>query len=298
MKHAEFEEREFETSLYHQLAVASNLVWSPGQVLENHVGFDFSALCVDSYFWAIHGLRQPLDGFFLEELYHRRIWRRRNSGRQLPDFGLNLFLQAKRPEVKARLSKALKGQALSLPHWRIGIDKDQQQTLDALSKATGGRGLVCYAAPAFDRLTQLYAHTRQGTIVANSSFPQADWLTGHEAWNYDGPGASGVANAHPRQIDGPSLEARIEGLVAEYSNSQTSGFDANLKELAQSVLSSVQGPEATSARAALFFRRTAEIDLAMGALDLRRYREPIENFLRVLAFSATYQLQWYVLGRR
>ena len=36
MAHAEFEEREFETPLYHQLRVANNHVWSPGQVLVHH----------------------------------------------------------------------------------------------------------------------------------------------------------------------------------------------------------------------------------------------------------------------
>ena len=139
MSHAEFEEREFETALYQQLRVAGNRVWSPGQVLENHVGFDYSALCVDSYFWAIHGLREPYDGFVLDEMFRRHIWRRRNIPRPLPNFALNLFLQAKRPQVRVRLTRALKGQPLRAPYWRIALDPNQQLTLECLCKAARQR---------------------------------------------------------------------------------------------------------------------------------------------------------------
>lgn len=295
MAHAEFEEREFETPLYHQLRVANNHIWSPGQVLEHHVGFDYSALCVDSYFWAIHGLREPFDGFLFEELFRRRIWRRREFGRSLPNFALNLFLQAKRPEIRARLTKALKGRALNSPYWRISLDENQQRVLEGLSNATAGRCLVCYATAAFDRLTQLYAHITQGTIVAHSSFPQASWLSGHDAWNYDRPGAVGVANPEPRQIEGPALGAQIETLLAEQSNASESNYDENLKALAANI-SRVAEENAGVGRGALFFQRVAEIESLVGALELPRYSEPIKYFLKVLAFTATYQLQWYVLG--
>jgi hypothetical protein len=297
MYHAEFEEREFETPLYHQLRVANNHVWSPGQVLEHHVGFDYSALCVDSYFWAIHGIREPFDGLFLEELFRRRVWRRRDIRRPLPNFALNLFLQAKRPEVRARLTKALKGH-LSSPYWRFSIDPNQQRTLETLSSASAGKCLVCYATAAFDLLSQVYAHTVSGTIVANSSFPQASQLAGHDAWNYNTPGAVGVANAEPRRIEGPPLGAQIEALIEENSNAQDSGYDANLKNLAQVVSRAAEASkEPNGGRVALYFQRVAEVDAYTDALDLPRYREPIKNFLKILAFSATFQLQWYVLSR-
>jgi hypothetical protein len=105
MARAEFEEREYETPLYQQLAVDRRRVWAPGQVLEHHIGFDYAAFCVDSYFWALHGLRDPLNGFMFDELIRHRFWERRLGSRPLPDFKLNVFLQAKRPESRVRLPK-------------------------------------------------------------------------------------------------------------------------------------------------------------------------------------------------
>jgi len=297
MAHAEFEEREFETPLYHQLKVGNGSIWSPGQVLEHHVGFDYSAFCVDSYFWAIHGIREPLDGFRLEELFRRRFWRRRDLHRPLPNFSLNLFLQAKRPEVRKRLTKALKGSLLNAPYWRISLDSSQQQTLDALSGATSGKALVCYATAAFDRLSQLYSHTIQGTIVPNSSFPQASWLTGHDAWNYDSPGATGVANASPERIEGQPLAVQIDALVRENSDVRDEGYDTNLKSLVGSVVRVAEESASSEAgRSALFFERVREVDSMMESLDMPRYREPIRSYLKVLAFCATHNLQWYALG--
>lgn len=297
MRHAEFEEREFETPLYQQLRVANNHVWSPGQVLENHVGFDYSALCVDSYFWAIHGLSEPYDGFMLEEMFHRRLWRRREIRRPLPNFSLNLFLQAKRPEIRARLTKALKGNFLKAPYWRIAINSDQQATLESLAMATKGKSLVCYATPAFDRLSQLYSHTTAGSIVANSSFPEAQWLIGHDGWNYDSPGAKGIANADPHYFEERDLLERIDHLLAENEIVDERAYGANLKALAQSVISSSKGSElGNSAREALFSQRVYEIDAYINEFSFPRYGESIRNFLVILAFVATYQMQWYVVG--
>ena len=297
IRHAEFEEREFETPLYQQLRVANNRVWSPGQVLEHYVGFDYSALCVDSYFWAIHGLRKPYDGLFLDEMFRRRIWRRRDIRRPLPNFSLNLFLQAKRPEIRVRLTKALKGYSLKVPYWRIGINAGQQSTLESLSTATKNKAIVCYATPAFDRLSQLYSHTTAGTIVANSSFPEAQWLSGHDAWNYDSPGAKGIANSDPLYFEQADLLARIDRLIVEGADTRETAYDANLIALAQIVVSSAEGTNASNpARGALFFQRVSEIDFHIDAFDFTNHRAAIRSYLVVLAFVATFQMQWYVVG--
>jgi len=299
MSSAEFEEREFETALYQQLRVGNNQVWSPGQVLENSVGFDYSAFCVDSYFWAIHGLQVPYDGIFLDEQLYRRQLHRRRINRPLPNFSLNLFIQAKRPEIKKTIPKVLKNQSLTLPYWRFKLDPAQQQTLQALAAETSGKCLVCYAAPAFDRLSQLYAHTRAGTIVAHTSFPDASWLSGHTAWNYDRPGAVGVANTDPVRIERPSLIERINEIVtqnAEYSND---GFDVQLGRLAEMVISRAEHESevASLGRSSLFFQRVGEIDFVLEAYRVPRYDRAVRNFLIVLAFVDTYRLQWFVLGK-
>jgi hypothetical protein len=184
------------------------------------------------------------------------------------------------------------------PYWRISIDNRQQSTLDALTRAIGETGLVCYAAPAFHRLSQLYSHTTQGTIVANSSFPNASSLSGHTAWNYCVPGAIGVANTDPKEIDEPSFFSKIEDIVRRnFGESAFSPYDANLKRLV-SLLASVAEdisrirPE----RSALFFQRVKEIDNMNNVGSFSRYREPFASYVKVLAFASTFGLQWFVLG--
>ena len=46
-----------------------------------------------------------------------------------------------------------------------------------------------------------------------------------------------------------------------------------------------------AASVALYFQRAAEVDSYTDALDSLRYREPIKNFLKIMAFGATFQLQ-------
>jgi hypothetical protein len=299
MKRAEFEEREFETPLYNQLRAGKNHVWSPGQVLEQHVGFDYSLLCVDSYFWALHGLQSYPGGFILEELRHIEFWKRRSINRALPNFSLNLFLQAKRPEVRTRLPKVLKNQSISAPYWRFSIEPNQQRVLEALAKATKGKSLVCYATPAFDRLNQLYAHTKNGSLVSNSSFPEADWLIDHNAWNYDKPGAIGIANPDPSRKEGSELPERIDQLRKANADVQTIGYETNLRTLAAAV-SGVAEEVATQSegRSNLYVLQKAEVDEYIARLSLPRYNEPIKDYLKILAFLETFKLQWHVLNEK
>ena len=51
-----------------------------------------------------------------------------------------------------------------------------------------------------------------------------------------------------------------------------------------------------AASVAWYFQRAAEVDSYTDALDSLRYREPIKNFLKIMAFGATFQLQWFVLS--
>ena len=79
----------------------------------------------------------------------------------------------------------------------LDIDVSQQEALGAVAQTLGNRAVVCYAAPAFHRIMELNAHTVRGTIVAQSTFPLAERLTGHDSFYYCTPGGSGVANPEP-----------------------------------------------------------------------------------------------------
>lgn len=106
-----------------------------------------------------------------------------------------------------------------------------------------------------------------------------------------------MANPNAEEIDEPPLQSQIESLLAENSGGQESSYDDGLKTLVTVASRVVEATNRTSPeRGALFFHRIAEIDLLTEALDLQRYREPVSDYLKTLAFAATYNLQWHVLG--
>jgi len=153
MAKAEFEEREYETALYNQLQVSNRRVWAPGQVLEGQIGFDYSAFVDDPYFWSFQDFPSPLEGFLLEEMIIRRRWRLRRGNGNYPNFALNLFIQAKRPTHLKHVTKELSAKNLGSPYWRFTIEDHQQELLEKLASECKGKALVCYASPAFHRLT-------------------------------------------------------------------------------------------------------------------------------------------------
>lgn len=51
MMRCEFEEKEYESFLYHELEWNCELVWSPGQCFENCIGFDRTAYIKNLDVW-------------------------------------------------------------------------------------------------------------------------------------------------------------------------------------------------------------------------------------------------------
>lgn len=95
---AEFEEKEFEKPLYNQLENGKCDVWAPGQCLEGYIGFDFSGDINLYEFWERFGGFIPR-GAILKDYNMGYIWRKMKRKRMLPDFSINLFIQAKRPYI-------------------------------------------------------------------------------------------------------------------------------------------------------------------------------------------------------
>jgi hypothetical protein len=293
MAWAEFEEKSFETSLYQQLRVEQGLVWSPGQVLEGHIGFDYAAVSTDAYLWSLHGLAAPPTGFWLEEMFLRRAWERRLIKTALPDFSLNLFLQAKRPYYKKYAAKTLKSAGLKAPYWKMSITPHQQSLLETLAQKAKSTALVCYASPAFHEAAQLYGHTKSGTIVQNTSFPKVTILASHSAWHYDAPGKGGFANPNPVFLEVPQLDAQIRS-VRQEERPRSRKFDDNLRELAGAVMSSVSIDERGSTKGTVFFQRVADVDFRLQGLEDNQRRTQIREYLLVQAFCQTFGLLWMV----
>jgi hypothetical protein len=294
MKPAEFEEREYEAPLYNQLERGSSLVWSPGQVFEGHIGIDHGIFLEDDLIFGLHGYASHLPGARLSRYRWPLIWRRDRPDR-LPSFNLNLFIQAKRSSWGRNPTKALKAKKFSGAYWRFQTDAHQQGILEAVAEKLKTRALVVYAAPVFHQHKELHAHTRKGTIVENSTFPSVASLKGHKAWNYQIPGAKGIANADPEEIDEPPLARRIATLIEE--SRAGNGWGEELGALASDLRAVVESDDdllAESSRRGLFADQVLEIERAT---ERFQDREALAAFFTIVAFCEIYLVMWQVLGR-
>lgn len=297
MSSCEFEEREYEAPLYVQLQHSSANVWAPGQVLEAHVGFDHSLFTSHPYFWKLQGFAAPPLGVVLGDYPPRHWWHQSRFDRDLPDFSLNLFIQAKRPSRGSRVNSKLKALGMKGPYWKFDLSTQQQLVLEALAASTSGAALVCYASPAFHRITELWAHSRAGSIVETSTFPPAASLHDHEAWYYTEPGCVGIANPVPERIEEPSILDRLRELSSGFNGSSDGDqYESNLSRLGAAVVKAVHSTPDTG-RAAVFFESLREIDRGMDTLRPRRYAGAIRGYLQVATFASVFSVQWHVVGR-
>jgi len=294
MKPAAFEEREFEGPLYNQLGNGRALVWAPGQVFEGHIGIDHALFLTDEWVFRLHRHAGYLPGAVLARYGWPSIWFRPGRRNRLPTFRLNLFVQAKRPSWGRRAPKALRQYGISGLFWRFDINPDQQQALEFVAEKLGKRALVVYAAPAFHDHRSLFRHTRVGTLVENSTFPSVASLKGHSAWNYSRPGASGVANADPEQIEEPILLDRIAAMLQ--TDAADGGWRQELKKLAADIREGLNSSElGETSRRAAFSDLIRGIARDVGDMD---NGEVIVAYLSVLAFCEVFALDWYVVGAR
>src|SRR5580692_8756353 len=102
---ARFEEREYERPLYAELQVAHNRLWSPGQVLEGRFGLDTTFFSPVAFPYQIYGSVPP-PGVILSRYTHFfRHELHAPPRRKLPNYLLNVFLQAKRPRYLRKAAK-------------------------------------------------------------------------------------------------------------------------------------------------------------------------------------------------
>ena len=296
MQDAEFEEREYEAPLYNQLERGSDLLWSPGQVFERHIGIDRGMFTLDDLVFQLHGHAGPLRGAALARYGWPRSWFRSRPNRKLPTFRLNLFVQAKRSQWGRRLPARIKKLGIATPFWKFNIVPHQQSALQTVAGRLGARALIVYAAPAFHEHKQLYLHTRLGTIVEHSTFPSAVNLRGHDAWYYDQPGAIGVANSEPQAIEEAPLDERVRRLVGQIEDrtDSSTAWQSDLLDMGGRILEALSSGEVSdSSRLADFFdlQREAEREL-----EDREYRGVLSGYMTVVNFVQAFALDWYVVG--
>lgn len=298
MRVADFEESEYRGPLYNQLEWGNHLLWEPGQVFEKHIGIDRASMCTDPYIWLLHGYPTHLGGAFMNRRQWGFIWSVRKKKKELPNFQLNLFLQAKRPYRLSSGSKNLKAKGIKGGCWKFEITPHQQIALEKLDAKLAGDALVCYASPSFHIQRDLYKHTRSKTIVANSTFPSAKCLHNHSAWYYDQPGATGCANPEFESIQEVGLEQKIRSLVEISSEKFMDGglgYKESLLKLANLVYEFVieDGSSFASSR---FLEEIQYISRYIDAAGLGDDAESVKSYLSIIAFCYCYKLQWFVIG--
>ena len=179
--------------------------------------------------------------------------------------------------------------------WRFNIDESQQQAISAVANQLGNRAIVCYAAPAFHRIAELNAHTVRGTVVAQSTFPLAARLNGHASFYYCAPGGSGIANPDPEHIDGSGLEDLLIKSGADAKTGPDETITTQLQALSRDIEKVVldQVPD-SNPRKPIFVQRLREIEAF--ADEYEETGDSGRAFLRITAFTSTFNLDWYAVG--
>lgn len=209
---SEFEEKEFECKLNFEFTNRPGRLWSPGQVLEEHMAGDVAVYAQHNFF-EMTG-RPWRSGVWFDDglVWHYLSGRRQgnDAGAPPPDFRANSLVQVKRCHRYVQAQPPL-----NQPCWKMELYERQQKRLESIASQLGGRLDVGYAAPVFDRRIELFQYARDGELMANSTFPAAIELVGHSRWKYDSPGATGVPNPNDEAITLTSLNERIDELWQE-----------------------------------------------------------------------------------
>ncbi len=297
MSIAEFEEKEFEGPLNGQLGLGGPL-WSPGQVLENLVGFDVAMLTTDAVFWAARGFLVPPQGAvglpaWWPWALNCRAWHLRHP----PPFKMNVFLQHKRPEYLSR-SSAAEWATWNTAYFRFWITHHQQVALDACASALGQNGLVAYASPAFHTRVDLFGHIADRTLVANTHFAPAIKLNRHTRYTYVDATTSGLAHSEPSRVE-PLIILNGGGIGEEPPEEPPGGGDGHPPEqLLSDARRAAQAAIAVSpdlvGSEPLF---AAAVDRAVSILESSGVdiTEPLLDFINPAMFSAMSGVRWLVL---
>ena len=158
--------------------MATILCESQAKSSKKHIGIDSAAYVTDSLFRGLHDLSAPMSGIVLLAYGWHYIWRKRFKNKTLPDFQLNLFLQAKRPYAGTRPRGKTKKEGIVGDYWKFTATPHHQVALERMEEALHGKAIVCYASPALHTQAALYERTESQNIVPASSFPPVSVLAG------------------------------------------------------------------------------------------------------------------------
>ncbi|EOI6461050.1 hypothetical protein ACMU58_003532, partial [Vibrio cholerae] len=214
----EFEEKQYEQHLNIELLQGSNLIFPPGQHLENVLGFDAALFTRNKLFWRhflgrqpwyrrffrsyLNGMYFPRDSYKLEDAFNN----------DFPQFKFNAFIQHKRPERMVKDTAAEWG-AWNQEYYRYKVLDHQQSTLETLEMNVRDQGVVTYASPAFHTKKEFWNVHKSKSFVQNSNFCQPSKLTGHKTYTYISSGTNGKAHSEPEDVESYDFISEVERLA-------------------------------------------------------------------------------------
>lgn len=290
---SDFEESEYRGPLFNQLLRGNHLLWEPGQVFEQYIGIDYAAQIEHEIFWRFRR-RKPLGGLILGQTPFNYIWKSRKKSKILPPFKLNVFIQAKRSNLAPNTPKKARDKGLSSSCWFFNVESHQQEALHRFSTQIGGQGIVCYAAPAFDKQLELYQNIENRTMVQNSTFPAAGKLNGHGRWYYDRAGRFGVANPDFESFEATPIEVQINQLIQLNSNIPERSAQENLQTLVEAINNSIEASSNVDSRAT-FFSYLSQVFEDEAVELLNEVNNQTRSYLRIKAFCKAYGLEWLTI---
>lgn len=240
---AEFEEKQYEQHLNIELLQGSNLIFPPGQHLENILGFDAALFTRNKAFWRhflggypwyrrffknyLNGLYFPKDAFELKEAFDN----------DLPKFKFNAFIQHKRPERMVK-DNALEWQSWGREYYRYKVLEHQQKILESLESSVGNEGVVTYARPAFHTKEEFWNVHKNQSFIQSSNFCQPHKLIGHNSYSYLAAGTAGIAHSEPEEVESKNLLEELQRLSQSESQKEISNseFVAKSCDLVESSL--------------------------------------------------------------
>jgi hypothetical protein len=293
----EFEEKQFEQHLNLQLLEDYRLLYPPGQVLENIVGFDVALYTKRRSFWRLFSKSHVYDRYYepgsvfyrpgvrLDTAWWERLERDIES--TFPAFKCNVFIQHKRPDyLKSRRSREWKD--WRGPYFRYRLRKHQQLALEGLESKIGDEAIVVYASPAFHQVSALWRAVDLREVVDRTNFAQPAKLKGHTSYTYVAPGNAGKAHSDVREIQSldfrRTLGARSERRAAVEGNRD---FLISLGDIVHTILAEGEGLGARSPSGP--YRRIVTIHTA----GIAEHRVAVA-LMRVDAFCFLTQTAWRI----
>lgn len=219
---AEFEEKQFETQLNSEL-LYKNSIYSPGQVLENILGFDVALFTKNKHFWKIfdphlfHRCYHLYPGIILDTKYWDHL---EDSINEFPQIKFNLIIQYKRPDYLTSKSST-EWKLWNKEYYRYDITQHQQKSLSDLSVKINSNCLVLYASPVFSTKKALWDLSNKIELVNNTNFCEVNRLNNHNKFTYNQNGKIGIACSEPEEIEIYPLESLLKKLTKyEKNNSE------------------------------------------------------------------------------